>query len=47
VLEGIALPLVGFAWVTALVFTLLNVPLLYVRLRVENRALATLPSATM
>ncbi|HBJ72528.1 MAG TPA: hypothetical protein DDY88_02165 [Actinobacteria bacterium] len=47
VLEGIALPLVGFAWVTALIFTLLNVPLLYVRLRVENRALATLPSATM
>jgi len=45
VIEGVALPMVGFAWVTALVFTLLNVPLLMVRLRVENEALATLPSA--
>lgn len=43
VIEGIALPMVGFAWVTALVFTLLNIPLLAVRLSVENRALATLP----
>ncbi len=43
VIEGIALPMVGFAWVTALVFTLLNIPLLAVRLRVENAALATLP----
>jgi methyltransferase len=43
VIEGIALPMVGFAWVTALVFTLLNIPLLMVRLRVENAALATLP----
>lgn len=43
VIEGIALPMVGFAWVTALVFTILNIPLLAVRLRVENRALATLP----
>lgn len=43
VIEGIALPLVGFAWVTAVIFTVLNVPLLMVRLRVENRALATLP----
>jgi methyltransferase len=43
VIEGIALPMVGFAWVTALVFTILNIPLLAVRLRVENAALATLP----
>jgi methyltransferase len=43
VVEGIALPMVGFAWVTALVFTVLNMPLLAVRLRVENAALATLP----
>ena len=45
VIEGFALPLVGFAWVTALIFTLLNIPLLIVRLRVENRALATLPAS--
>lgn len=43
VVEGIALPMVGFAWVTAIVFTALNLPLLAVRLRVENAALATLP----
>ncbi len=43
VIEGIALPMVGFAWVTALVFTALNLPLLAVRLRVENEALGTLP----
>jgi methyltransferase len=44
VVEGFALPLVHTAWVTALVFTALNVPLLRVRLRVENAALATLPA---
>lgn len=44
VIEGIALPMVGFAWVTAIVFTVLNIPLLMTRLRVENQALATLPS---
>jgi methyltransferase len=43
VIEGIALPMVGFAWVTAVIFTLLNIPLLMVRLRVENAALAKLP----
>ena len=43
VIEGIALPMVGFAWVTAVVFTALNMPLLAVRLRVENAALETLP----
>jgi methyltransferase len=46
VIEGFALPMVGFAWVTAVTFTLLNIPLLLVRLRVENAALATLPTAT-
>lgn len=45
VVEGIALPLVGSAWVTALVFTVLNIPLLMTRIRIENRALATLPTA--
>ena len=45
VIEGIALPLVGFAWITALVFTALNLPLLAVRIRAENAALATLPAA--
>lgn len=43
VVEGVALPLVGGAWVTALVFTVLNAVLLTVRIRVENAALATLP----
>jgi len=41
VVEGIALPLVGSAWITALVFTALNIPLLGVRIRAENAALAT------
>jgi len=44
VLEGIALPLVHAAWITALVFTVLNAPLLTVRIRCENAALATLPT---
>ena len=44
-LEGIALPLVHTAWITALCFTLLNAVLMVVRLRVEEAALATLPSA--
>ena len=39
VAEGVALPLVHTAWVTAVVFTLANAALLTVRLRVENRAL--------
>ncbi len=41
VAEGVALPLVHTAWVTALAFTVLNALLLRVRLRVENAALAT------
>lgn len=39
VLEGAALPLVHTAWVTALVFTLLNLPLLAVRVRAEEAAM--------
>jgi len=45
VLEGIALPLVHAAWITATVFTLANAALLAVRLRVENAALATVSEA--
>ena len=41
VIEGFALPLVGSAWITAVVFTLCNAALLAVRLRVENTALRT------
>ena len=42
VAEGFALPLVHTAWITALVFTVLNAALLRTRLRVENDALASL-----
>lgn len=42
VAEGVALPLVHTAWVTALVFTVLNAALLRVRIGCENAALATL-----
>jgi methyltransferase len=42
VVEGIALPLVYSAWITALVFTVLNAALLRTRLKVENNALASL-----
>jgi len=45
VVEGVALPLVHAAWVTAVVFTVLNAGLLMVRIRAEDAALATLPSA--
>ena len=44
VVEGIALPLVHAAWITAAVFTVANAALLGVRLRVENQALATVAS---
>ncbi|GAA1203332.1 isoprenylcysteine carboxylmethyltransferase family protein [Streptomyces hebeiensis] len=47
VAEGIALPLVHGAWLTALVFTLANAALLTVRIRCENRALAGLPAASV
>ncbi|MEV4085362.1 isoprenylcysteine carboxylmethyltransferase family protein, partial [Nonomuraea fuscirosea] len=40
VAEGIALPLVHSAWLTALAFTAANAALLSVRVRVENAALA-------
>jgi methyltransferase len=43
VVEGVALPLMHEAWLTALAFTLLNAVLLSVRIRVENAALRTLP----
>jgi len=39
VLEGLALPLIHGAWVTAVVFTVANAALLSVRIRVEDRAL--------
>ena len=39
VIEGVVLPLVHTAWLTAVVFTVLNAALLTVRLRVEGRAL--------
>jgi methyltransferase len=42
VVEGFALPLVHTAWVTALVFTVLNAFLLRVRIRVEDQALLDL-----
>lgn len=41
VAEGIALPLVHTAWITALVFTLLNIPLLAIRIRTEETALTS------
>lgn len=40
--EGLALPLVHSAWVTALAFTTLNAALLSTRVSVENSALARL-----
>lgn len=42
VLEGIALPLVHTAWLTACAFTVLNAALLRTRIKVENTALASL-----
>lgn len=39
VLEGIAMPLVHTAWLTAVVFSVLNAVLLTVRIRVEDGAL--------
>lgn len=39
VVEGVALPLVHTAWVTAVAFTALNLVLLSVRIRVEEQAL--------
>lgn len=45
VVEGIVLPMVHLAWITALVFTIANAALLTVRIRAEDAALATLPRA--
>ncbi len=39
VVEGFALPLIHTAWLTAALFTLLNAPLLAVRVRCEEQAL--------
>ena len=44
VVEGLALPLVHAAWITAAVFTVANALLLRVRIRCENAALASLPA---
>ena len=45
VVEGFALPLVHTAWVTALVFTVLNAAVLTARLRAESQALRLLADA--
>lgn len=45
VVEGIALPLVHGAWITALVFTVANAFLLRVRIRTEEHALDTAVAA--
>jgi methyltransferase len=42
VLEGIALPLIHSAWLTAISFTLLNAWLLTIRLRCEEEALQSI-----
>ena len=42
VLEGAALPLVGGAWITALVFSVANAALLRTRIDVEDEALRSL-----
>lgn len=42
VVEILAFPLIFGAWATALVFTVLNAVVLYVRIRAENRALREL-----
>jgi methyltransferase len=44
VIEGVALPLVGSAWVTAFLFTAFNGVLLTVRIRTEDAALCLLPA---
>lgn len=46
VLEGLALPALHGAWLTAAAFTVLNAALLRVRIRVEERALAVAAPAT-
>ena len=46
VTEGVAIPLVHSAWVTAAVFTVLNALLLRVRITAENSALAAAAATT-
>jgi methyltransferase len=46
VAEGFALPMVHTAWITAVVFTVLNALLLRVRLRVERGELSRAPAAS-
>ncbi len=45
VAEGVALPLVHSAWITAVLFTLLNAWLLHVRIRTEDAALVAMRTA--
>ncbi|MFE7749655.1 isoprenylcysteine carboxyl methyltransferase family protein [Streptomyces sp. NPDC057428] len=45
--EGAALPLVHGAWVTAVLFTVLNAALMAVRIRCEDGALARVPEAAV
>mgnify|MGYP002641261072 CR=1 FL=1 len=40
ILEGVAIPMIHGAWITALTFSLLNAALLTVRIRCEEQALA-------
>jgi methyltransferase len=42
--EGVALPAIGGAWITAALFTIANLVLMSTRLHAEERALATLVS---
>jgi methyltransferase len=44
VVEVLTFPLIFGAWITAIVFSLLNAALLYVRIRTENQALRELSS---
>ena len=43
VVEGVALPLVGSAWITAIAFTIANLAVLAVRIPAEERALTGSP----
>lgn len=47
VVEGVALPLVHGAWLTAVIFTVANAGLLTVRLRDERRALRAAPTTAV
>lgn len=46
VIDILALPLIHGAWMTALVFTLANAAMLYVRIRAEERALGDIYAAS-